>query len=44
MEAIIGAIFPKKGYKVSKQYVLKILQHLPIDSERGAPRKLSNGG
>ena len=33
MEAIIGAIFLKKGYKVSKQYVLKILQHLPIESE-----------
>jgi len=33
MEAIIGAIFLQKGYKVSKQYALKILQHLPFESE-----------
>lgn len=30
MEAIIGAIFLKKGYKTSKKYVLKILEHKPI--------------
>ena len=29
MEAIIGAIFLTKGYKASKKYVLKILQHKP---------------
>jgi len=29
MEAIIGAIFLTKGYKASKTYVLKILQHKP---------------
>jgi len=33
MEAIIGAIFLTKGYKISKQYVLKILQYLPIECE-----------
>ncbi len=27
MEAIIGAIFLTKGYKTSKKYVLKILEH-----------------
>ena len=30
MEAIIGAIFLTKGYKTSKKYVLKILEHKPI--------------